>query len=48
MTDVQLGLFKRIPKPEVEAFLSRRQEWESVNAFPVEKRFDELPMMKLN
>jgi hypothetical protein len=43
MTDVQLGLFKRIPKPEMEAFISRRQQWENVDAFPVEKKFAELP-----
>jgi hypothetical protein len=47
MTDIQLGLFKRIPQPEIEVFLDRKQEWENVDEFSVEKRFDELPMMKL-
>jgi hypothetical protein len=47
MKDFQLGLFKPIPRPEVEAFFHRREELESVDAFPVEKNFDELQVMDL-
>jgi hypothetical protein len=43
ITDIQLGLFKRMPKPEIEAFLSRKHEWENLDAFPVLKKFNELP-----
>ncbi|KIW15803.1 hypothetical protein PV08_05853 [Exophiala spinifera] len=43
MTDVQMGLFDRIPKPEFEVFTDRKQTWEPENEWSIPQQYETVP-----